>query len=142
MTNYKEILRVTAQGLSQRNTALACGVSRNTVMDVARRCRIQQLTWAEAQNMGNEEIKNRLFPNDRKQRDQTLRIIMHRLPDFAHIHAELAKPHVTLMLLWEEYLPSQPQGRGASLPVHPVPQVLRRLCHKGQSHDQDRAQAR
>ena len=92
MTDYKEILRVIAQGLSQRNTALACGVSRNTVMDIDRRCRIQQLTWAEAQNMGNEEIKTRLFPNDRKQRDQTF-----RLPDFSHIHAELAKPHVTLM---------------------------------------------
>ena len=98
MTDYKEILRVIAQGLSQRNTALACGVSRNTVMDIDRRCRIQQLTWAEAQNMGNEEIKTRLFPNDRKQRDQTF-----RLPDFSHIHAELAKPHVTLMFLWEEY---------------------------------------
>jgi len=26
MTDYKEILRILAQGLSQRNTALACGV--------------------------------------------------------------------------------------------------------------------
>lgn len=98
MTDYKEILRVTAQGLSQRNTALACGVSRNTVKDVERRCRIHQLTWPEAQGMANAEIKNRLFPLDRKQRDQTF-----RLPDLKHIHEELAKPHVTLTLLWEEY---------------------------------------
>lgn len=98
MTNYKEILRVIAQGLSQRNTALACGVSRNTVKDVDRRSRIHDLAYAEAKDMANEEIKNRLFPSDRKQRDQTF-----RLPDFAYVHAELAKPHVTLVLLWEEY---------------------------------------
>ena len=98
MTDYKEILRVLAQGLSQRNTALACGVSRNTVADIGVRCRIHKLTWAEAQDMANPDIKNRLFPNDRKQRDQT-----YRMPDYKQIHEELAKPHVTLMLLWEEY---------------------------------------
>ena len=54
MTNYKEILRVIAQGLSQRNTALACGVSRNTVKDVDRRSRIHDLAYAEAKDMANE----------------------------------------------------------------------------------------
>ena len=98
MTDYKEILRVLAQGLSQRNTALACGVSRNTVAEVDRRCRIQSITWAEAQVMENQDIKTRLYPTDRKQRDPTF-----KMPDYMHIHEELAKPHVTLMLLWEEY---------------------------------------
>ena len=28
------------------------------------------------------------------------------MPDFEHVHAELAKPHVTLKLLWEEYVES------------------------------------
>jgi len=98
MTDYKEILRVIAQGLSQRNTALACGVSRNTVADVDRRCQIHNLAWAEAQEMTNQDIKNRLFPTDRRQRDQT-----YKMPDCKQIHEELAKPHVTLALLWEEY---------------------------------------
>ncbi|MPN00969.1 hypothetical protein SDC9_148167 [bioreactor metagenome] len=26
------------------------------------------------------------------------------MPDFDYVHAELAKPHVTLKLLWEEYV--------------------------------------
>ena len=71
MTDYKEILRILAQGLSQRNTALACGVSRNTVADVARRCQIYSLTWEMASQMANPDIKNKLFPIDRKQRDTT-----------------------------------------------------------------------
>jgi transposase len=98
MTDYKEILRVMVQGLSQRNTALACGVSRNTVADVERRCRIHNLTWDKAQTMSNEAIKNCLFPNEQRQRDTT-----YQMPDYQQIHIELAKPHVTLMLLWEEY---------------------------------------
>ena len=65
MTDYKEILRVLAQGLSQRNTALACGVSRNTVAEVERRCRIQNIAWVEAQAMENQDIKTRLFPTVR-----------------------------------------------------------------------------
>jgi hypothetical protein len=64
MTDYKEILRILAQGLSQRNTALACGVSRNTVADVARRCQIYSLTWEMASQMANPDIKNKLFPID------------------------------------------------------------------------------
>ena len=82
MTDYKEILRVIAQGLSQRNTALACGVSRNTVADIEIRSRVQKLTWAEAQGMANPDIKSRLFPNDRKQRDQTF-----KMPNYKQIHA-------------------------------------------------------
>ena len=64
MTDYKEILRVMAQGLSQRNTALACGVSRNTVADVERRCRIHTLTWDKAQTMSNEAIKKHGYRDD------------------------------------------------------------------------------
>ena len=26
------------------------------------------------------------------------------MPDFDYVHSELAKPHVTLKLLWEEYV--------------------------------------
>jgi transposase len=98
MTDYKEILRILAQGLSQRNTALACGVSRNTVADVARRCQIYNLTWEMASQMANQDIKSKLFPIDRKQRDET-----YAMPDCKKIHEELAKSHVTLTLLWEEY---------------------------------------
>jgi len=98
MTNYKEILRILSQGISQRNVSLACQVSRNTVASVVRRCHIHNLSWEEAQCMSNETIWQRLFPESERTRDTTF-----RMPDYPQIHKELAKPHVTLQLLWEEY---------------------------------------
>src|SRR6185312_13342216 len=35
-------------------------------------------------------------------------------PDWAHIHHELRRPGVTLMLLWEEYRQREPDGYGYS----------------------------
>jgi len=35
-------------------------------------------------------------------------------PDWARIHAELRRPGITLMLLWEEYRGGQPDGYGYS----------------------------
>ena len=32
------------------------------------------------------------------------RDVTFKMPDYEHVHAELAKPHVTLKLLWEEYV--------------------------------------
>jgi transposase len=31
-------------------------------------------------------------------------------PDWTHVHRELRRPGVTLMLLWEEYRASEPDG--------------------------------
>ena len=98
MTNYKEILRILSQRLSQRNVSLACQVSRNTVAHVVRRCRIHGLSWEEAQHMSNEAIWQRLFPESERTRDTTF-----CMPDYIKVHQELAKPYVTLQLLWEEY---------------------------------------
>ena len=98
MTDYKEILRVLSQGMSQRGTALACQVARNTVSGIVRRCKIHGITWNDAQGMSNAEIHDRLFPEDQSQRDTGF-----FLPDYAEVHKELGKPHVTLQLLWEEY---------------------------------------
>jgi transposase len=35
-------------------------------------------------------------------------------PDWARLHAELRRPGVTLLLLWEEYRTGQPDGYGYS----------------------------
>lgn len=45
----------------------------------------------------NTELEALLFPNKRMAESPYV------VPDFAYIHKELAKPGVTLTLLWEEY---------------------------------------
>lgn len=45
MTKYREILRLTALGLSQRNIVQSIGVSQKTVVKVQKRAREMHLSW-------------------------------------------------------------------------------------------------
>lgn len=95
MTDYREILRLTSQGISQRSIAVSCGCSRNTVARVLRRVEQSALDWVSVSGMSNAEIQQRLYP----ELDQQMSL--RSLPDCPHIHREMAKRGVTLPLLWE-----------------------------------------
>ena len=84
MVNYKEILRLSAEGNSQRQIAAGSGNSHN-------------VTWPLDESVTNEQLEAILFPNRYASDNAYL------APDFAYIHKELAKPKVTLTLLWDEY---------------------------------------
>ncbi|HZK53187.1 MAG TPA: helix-turn-helix domain-containing protein, partial [Desulfosporosinus sp.] len=45
MTNYREILRLHSQGISQRSIATSCACSRNTVAKVLLRADEMNLSW-------------------------------------------------------------------------------------------------
>lgn len=45
MTNYNEIFRLKSLGISERNIALNCSCSRNTVSKVVKRASELGLTW-------------------------------------------------------------------------------------------------
>ena len=45
MTRYREILRLNSLGFSERNIALSCGVSRNTVSKVLDRAEELKIKW-------------------------------------------------------------------------------------------------
>lgn len=47
MTKYREILRLTALGLSQRNIMQSIKVSQKTVVKVQRRAQELKLTWPQ-----------------------------------------------------------------------------------------------
>ena len=102
MTDYLTIVRAVYGGLSQRQAATTYHVSRNTVSLLIRHAKnqgwltVEDLSRADATAFSPALLK----PVD-SVRDTTF-----RMPDFEHVHAELAKPHVTLKLLWEEYVES------------------------------------
>ena len=96
MTNYHEILRLSAQGISQRSIARSCDCSRNTVARVLTRAQQQSLEWSVIQNMADGDLHNLLFPT---QIPGGLR----KVPDCEYVHREMAKSGVTLTLLWNEY---------------------------------------
>lgn len=97
MVNYKEILRLSAEGNSQRQIAAGSGNSRNTVIEVLEAAKSHGVTWPLDESVTNEQLESILFPN-RYASDN-----VYLIPDFAYIHKELAKPKVTLTLLWDEY---------------------------------------
>ena len=103
MTNYKEILRLYCSGdYSQREIALALGISRNTVSKCIGLAREKRISLPVPEEITNQEIGAILFPDeDRKRISQS-----YMTPDFSRLAEELKKPHVTKKLLWKEYVGS------------------------------------
>lgn len=58
MTRYREILRLTALGLSQRNIMQSINVSQKTVVKVQRRARELKLSWPLDESMTDIELES------------------------------------------------------------------------------------
>lgn len=96
MTNYREILRLHSQGLSQRSIAASCDCGKTTVQKIVNRADARGLTWPLPSDMTDERLKQLLTSPSETQS-------VYKEPDCEHIHRELAKSSVTLSLLWNEY---------------------------------------
>lgn len=63
MRKIKEVLRLKFEcGLSERQIAHSCQISRTTVTDYLRRAAISKLKWPEADALGEVQLVERLFP--------------------------------------------------------------------------------
>jgi transposase len=97
MTKYREIIRLLNQGISQRNIALSCQCSRNTVSKVAARAKETELKWPLAPEMTDADLEKQLLGGRNTDVDRLL-------PDWEKIRRELLRKSVTLKLLWMEYV--------------------------------------
>jgi transposase len=98
MTDYREILRLESLGFSQRNIALSCSCSRNTVSKASKRAKELDIVWPLPTEWTNAVLKEKFYP---KSSDDTSN---KQMPDFAYIRKELLKNGVNKKLLWTEYL--------------------------------------
>jgi len=96
MTNYREVLRLQKLGLNHSKIAASAGISRPTVIKILRLAQAQGLDWHAAEELSDRELGERLYP---KGTDE----IGYKMPDYTWVHRELAKPGVTMQLLWFEY---------------------------------------
>lgn len=96
MTQYREILRLDSLGFSQRSIAGSVQCSRNTVAEVVRRAKQQQLSWPLPLDLTETNLERLLFPDKAKASSR-------KDPDYEYVHKELARNGVTLSLLWSEY---------------------------------------
>jgi len=106
MRKIKEVLRLKwERGLSNRQIAAACGVSRPTVSEYLRRLAEAGLSWPLPEDLGEARLEQLLFPPP-----PDLPAEVRGIPDWHQIHDELKGKYVTLFLLWQEYREANPEG--------------------------------
>ncbi|MHC1759188.1 MAG: IS21 family transposase [Negativicutes bacterium] len=115
MTDYREILRLHNQGISQRTIAASCACSRNTVAKILNRAQELVVSWPIKAEMSNAELQRLFFPPDATPSSR-------KMPDYEYIHKEMAKSGVTLSLLWNEYCETCRQR-------NELPLMYSQFCH-------------
>jgi transposase len=109
MRKIRDVLRLSAAGMSKRQIAVSLGVSATAAGECLRRARHAGVTWPLPEDLTDEALERRLYPppaitaKDRRPR-----------PDWAAVHRELRRAGVTLQLLWEEHRAAYPDGYGFS----------------------------
>jgi transposase len=111
MRKIRDVLRLSAGGLSKRKIAVSLGIGATAAGDCIRRARRAGLAWPLPDDLGDEALEARLFPAS-----VSLAAIKARRPqpDWPAIHRELRRKGVTLQLLWVEYREACPDGYGYS----------------------------
>ena len=107
MRKLKELLRLHALGLSQRQIARSCCIGQATVSEYLKAATVAGLQWRDIADWDDERLWNALAPSPsppaaRRQLPE---------PDYAVLRHELqTNKYVTLQLLWEEYRNQHPDG--------------------------------
>ena len=97
MVRYREVLRLTALGISQRSIAESVGCAKSTVQEIQRRAEALGIGWPLPEEMGDQALRAKLYPpQDRS--DATKAAIDHQW-----IQKEMGRRGVTMTLLWNEY---------------------------------------
>jgi len=103
----KELLRLNALGLSQRQIARSCCIGQATVSEYLKAAAAAGLEWREVAEWDDDRLWAALFPSPNPP------AVRRQLPEpnYAALHHELqTNKFVTLQLLWEEYRAEHPDG--------------------------------
>lgn len=106
MRKVREILRLSSLGLSSREIALRTGVVAATVRNTVKRAKACGLSWPLKDDQNDAWLEQTLYKfTGGKQGHRR-----HPEPDWALVHRELKRKHVTLSIVWEEYIAQHPDG--------------------------------
>ena len=108
MRHVRDVIRMKAAGLPSREIARRVGVAPSTIRLTIRRCEAAGLTWPLPDDLTDAELEARLFAKAGNGGRQGHRRVGE--PDWAAVHRELKRKHVTLSILWEEYIAAEPGG--------------------------------
>ena len=94
MTNYRKILELNAQGISQRSIEASVHSSHQTVKAALDRAQELNITWPLDDDVTNEMLDELFYG---KRDDE---VFPYAVINYEYIHRELSKKGVTLTLLW------------------------------------------
>src|SRR4051812_46750500 len=111
MRRIREVLRLKHEGgASDRQIARSLSLARSTVTLTLERAAAAGLRWPLPATLTDRVLEGMLYAGAGRRQGERRKTA----PDWAHIHHELRRPGVTLMLLWEEYRQREPDGYGYS----------------------------
>ena len=100
MRHAREIIRLKFSSVSTHEIARRLGMARSTVREALKRTETAGLSWPLPEEMSDGALEAALYASRRSKRG-------HRRvaePDWAGVHRELKRKHVTLLILWDEYI--------------------------------------
>lgn len=107
MRRVREVLRLRLGArVSGREIARRLGIAPATVRETLRRASSAGLAWPLPEDLTDTVLEDKLYGRAGTKQGHR----RHTEPDWAMIHRELKRKHVTLSILWEEYIAHSPDG--------------------------------
>src|ERR1700688_1273972 len=106
MRGAREIIRLKSSSISTHEIARRLGLARSTVRETLKRVDGAGLSWPLPEEMNDEALEGGPYAS-RRSKPGPRRV---GEPDWAGVHHELKRKHVTLLILWDEYIAANPGG--------------------------------
>ena len=107
MRQVREIIRLKlSAGIPTREIARRLGVAASTVRETLRRFEGTGLSCPLPDGMSDGDLEAALYANHGTKRGHR----RHAEPDWPTVHRELRRKHVTLVIVWDEYIAAHPGG--------------------------------
>ena len=129
MTDYREIIRLNSLEFSNVAIANSLCCSRNTVSEVIKLAETHSLEWPIPEALTNSDIEHLFYP-DRGNNEGR------RLSDYEYVYNELAKPGVTLSLLWRNTVPNAKQSIQFRISTHSLMTSIMPMPRQRKQHSE------
>ena len=107
MRQAREIIRLKfSANIPTREIARRLGLAPSTVRETLKRFEVSGLGWPLPEGTSESELEAALYANRRGKRGHR----RHEEPDWRAVRTELKLKHVTLLIVWDEYIAANPGG--------------------------------
>ncbi len=121
MSKVKQVLRLHAQGVSNRKIAAVLGIYKGTVNSYVQKITNQQYSIDELLALEDPELERVLFAGNPAYKQERFDEFKEMIPYF---EKELKKRHVTRYIIWQEYRQDHPEGYSYSQFCYHLQQVI------------------